>query len=121
MTDNPFKAITIKEPLRQPDLRNAFRTIGSTPVSRDWLIANVGINQDGLTLIEVLIMKLYKRALEEEDYAALDRILKFNDEGGSGAALVNVNINNQMEHGAQAIFERLNQAIEGDFEEIPDF
>jgi hypothetical protein len=129
MTIDPFKAITVKEPIRSIDLRNAFRNIGSTPVSKEWLDKHTGLSQDGLTLIEVLILKLYKRALEDDDTAALDRILKFCDEGGSNGSLVSVTVNNQLEHGAQAIFERLSHAASGkvemveeaEYEEIPEF
>ena len=128
MTYDPFKAVVVKAPPRTPNLREAFRTIGSTPVTSEWLRDNIGINQHGMTLIEVLIMKLYKRALEEEDYAALDRIMKFCDDGGNDKALVNVNIGESMEHGAKAIFERLQRAASGkpiveetEYEEIPEF
>ena len=128
MTDNPFKAVIVKAPPRVPNLREAFRTIGSTPITPEWLKENLGINQHGMTLLEVLIMKLYKRALEEDDFAALDRIMKFCDEGGDGKALVNVNIDNSMDHGAKAIFERLQRAASGkpivdeaEYEEIPEF
>ena len=127
MTHNPFKAIIVKAPPRTPNLREAFRTIGSTPVDAAWLKEHTGIDQHGMTLIETLIMKLYKAAIEKDDFAALDRILKFCDEGGNAASLVSVTVNNQLEPGAQAIFARLSQAASGqiveeaEYEEIPDF
>jgi hypothetical protein len=109
----PFNRISISEAKRKVNLREAFRVIGSTEIDLEYQAKEFGFCQEGLTLVEVLIMKLYRQAIRDDDRGALDRILRYCDIPQEQAPLVNIDLSgkNQLEHGAQAIFDRLQSAL----------